>query len=713
MPRPPLRPFRFRLPCRPTSWVTRLVCAALVCGAPVVCGTQAAWAQMGTASVPAGADSPLPAPIHAVTQPDPSPKSLREAEAAYLHGARALDHKDLDDAERDFARATQLNPRNQDYALALAVTREHRLTALVQRAAKAQRAGRTAEAEALLAQARAIDPENAVVKQHFDGNGQLAASPQTTPQTTPLSSMQAQRSADARGIGGPVQLTPMTGVQSVHTRGGAQEVLSAVCTAFGLKAQFDVSVAGGQPIRFDLEGATFAEALRTAEQLTGTFAVPLQPTVALFARDTQENRADLQPLVEETVFIPGASADALTEYANLARNVFELKSVTSVGPAGGLVLRGDEGTINRANATFSDLIDSGADVLLDLTLYEVDKSRTRTLGVSTPSSVGVFPVAAEAENLINANQSLISAAVASGQLVLTGNPYTDAITELGLLLASGVVSSSQFSNLLGVFGHYGGLPLAGVFLGSGATVNALLNSSEVRILDTVQLRAGSGQDASFRAGTRYPIETGVYSSNAASSSLPSALAGLKIGGTSVSSLLSQYLGSTSVSVPQIQYEDLGLTLKATPQVLRSNEVALKLDFKIEALGSGSINTLPILNNRALTSQVTIPAGQTALLGSLVSRSELRSIDGLPYLSELPGFQGTERSTDVSTTELLVTLTPHIVRRRRLEVASRRLLMPVESVHSSGGNGAPQDFQPPPIFSPASTPQPPVRPITPD
>ena len=673
-----------------------LLCAALFAGSTSALAQVPGASQTGSptgyapASVPAGVASPgpVPRPVIALGGPEISPKTLHEAEQAYLRGARALDHKDLVAAESEFTRATQLNPRNRDYSLALAVTREHRLTELVQQAAVAEKAGRVAEAEGLLEQARAIDPDNAVVRQHFSPDGQLV--PFGGLRTATDDPMREARSADSRSIGGPIELAPGSGVHSFHVRGGPQEVLTALCTAFGLKAQFDSSVTLGQTIRFDLQDASYPEASRVAEQLTHTFAVPLQPKVAFFARDTPDNRRQFQPLVEETLFIPGATADSLTEYANLARSIFDLKVVTAVGPAGGLVLRGDESTLDRVNATFSDLIDGGSDVLIDLTLYEIDTSRTVTLGATTPTSVGAFPVAAEAQSLISANQSLISAAIASNQLVLTSNPYTNAIEELGLLLASGTVTSSQFTNLLGVVGQYGGLPLAGVFLGSGTTLNALLNTSDVRILDAVQLRAGNGQDASFRAGTRYPIETGIYSSSGASSSLTSAAAGLSIGGTSVASLLSQYLGSTSVSVPQIQYEDLGLTLKATPQVLRSSDVSLKLDFKIEALGSGTVNTLPILNNRALTSQITIPAGQTALLASLVNKSEQRSVSGLPFLSELPGFEGTEQSKQVDTTELLITLTPHVVRNRRVEVASRRLLMPLAVQHGGGGAAAAED-----------------------
>ena len=57
--------------------------------------------------------------------------------------------------------------------------------------------------------------------------------------------------------------------------------------------------------------------------------------------------------------------------------------------------------------------------------------------------------------------------------------------------------------------------------------------------------------------------TATYSSGI-SSSLASSVAGLTVNGTSVSSLLSQYLGSTQTTIPQIQYEDLGITLKLTP-----------------------------------------------------------------------------------------------------------------------------------------------------
>ena len=94
--------------------------------------------------------------------------------------------------------------------------------------------------------------------------------------------------------------------------------------------------------------------------------------------------------------------------------------------------------------------------------------------------------------------------------------------------------------------------------------------------------------------------------------------------------------------------------------------------KIEALGSGSLNGIPVLNSRTLTSTITIPVGQTALLASEISRNESRDIDGIPGLSELPGFQGTDKDDEIDSGELLITITPHVVRTGSMRITSRRL-----------------------------------------
>jgi Flp pilus assembly secretin CpaC len=160
-----------------------------------------------------------------------------------------------------------------------------------------------------------------------------------------------------------------------------------------------------------------------------------------------------------------------------------------------------------------------------------------------------------------------------------------------------------------------------------------------------------------------------------------------------------------VTIPQVQFEDLGLTLDATPVIQRAGTVQLALNLKIESLGGGSISNIPILNSRQLSSTITIPAGQTALLVGQVSKSETRDIQGVPGLSEIPGFQSTtNEDKQTSTGELLITITPHVVREGGPRIASRPLLLPYNPNAAAQSFTFQEEVPPPP---PPRIPQPPT------
>ena len=631
------------------------------------------------ASIPAGATPAIhsaPASRHESKSVSTSisAKQVREADDAYLEGAKQVEHKNLEAAVRSFEQAVHLNPQYRDYSLALIVTRENYVTELVQRAATARSLGDIAEAEALLAQAHKIDPDNRVVAQHFEVISPTTPNPAATAPGpglfySSIDPMKFPARDIASTLRGPIQLDPLPGKRDVHLHGAQQSVIRDLYSLYGITATFDTSVSAGAPVRLDMDNVAFATAARVLDITAHIFAVPVQPKNVLVAADTQENRNALMPQVEETIYLPGHPNEEMQELANLARNIFDIKQVTASATGGYLLLRGDENVLRQVNAIYDDMLDGNPEVLFDVNLYEFNKTSDNNIGATLPSSVGAFSIAAEAQSLVSANQSLLNQAIAAGLLTLSGSPLQNLLTEVGFLVASGTVSAAQYTNLLGIFG--GGLTLAGLYLGSNTSFNMALNASDVRLLDTVQIRSTSRQPVNFRAGTRYPVITATYSSGV-SSSLASSLSGLNINGTSVSSLLSQYLGSNSVNVPQFQYEDLGITLKMTPQILHSDEVQLALDMKIEALAGSRINSIPVLNNRALTSTITVPAGYTAMLATVVTTSETKAITGLPGLSELPGFQGTEQDRRKSSTELLITITPHIVRTGRMQISSRRI-----------------------------------------
>jgi type II secretory pathway component GspD/PulD (secretin) len=122
------------------------------------------------------------------------------------------------------------------------------------------------------------------------------------------------------------------------------------------------------------------------------------------------------------------------------------------------------------------------------------------------------------------------------------------------------------------------------------------------------------------------------------------------------------LGGSLPNIPQVEYQDLGLTLKATPRVLRNNDVALTVDMKIDALSGGTINGNPILNSRSYSGITTLKQGEGVVIVSELDKQESSAISGVPGLSEVPGLNNiTGIDNQKSKSTLLIVMTPHVVR----------------------------------------------------
>ena len=607
-----------------------------------------------TPPVPQTSAPQTPAAQPGTTHSLPSKRQLQAAEDAYLAGARLLDRNDLNGAEAQFDKALQLNPTNNDYAQALALAREHRITALVQQAGKARILGQNASADALLAQARKLDPQNAIVAQHYD------------PGPIPVKFIPKYDVGDSETaeLAGPVLLAPARTTHSFHIHSDIQDVIRQVTAGYGIRATFDESV-GHDSVRFDLEDAEYQQAVPILMQMGHLFAVPLDATSIVIAKDTLENRQRFERQIQETLYIPGMTNEQMNEFGNVIRNVFDLKQVTVQNGLGTIVLRAPSSAITAINLTVEDLINGGNEVVFDLKLYAIDKTHATDIGVLPPQQIGIYNVESAATNLVNANQTLVNQALAQGLIP----PGSSNIVIALALIASGLVQSTLLTNTIGFFG--GGITTTGVTISSPLTFNLALNSSDTRAIDDITMRVGDRQSANFRVGSRYPITTSTYVVPTAGST--AALSSISINGTSANSLLNSLTTST---VPQIQYEDLGITLKATPTVQKSGYITISIDLKIEALAGGSIDNIPILTNRQFVSNVTVTDGETALLASSLTKTESAALNGLPGLGELPGFQSVtaDTSKNVDTSEMVLLITPHLVHHRYNMIAGPMILV---------------------------------------
>jgi type II secretory pathway component GspD/PulD (secretin) len=601
-----------------------------------------AWAQQSPASTPAPANttqSEQPKDKTPATKVKASDR--RRATKLYLRATKLFQKQQYDEAMRSYDEAAELDPGNVNYGAAKEVARSHEVTELIQTAAKARiRGDKTAE-RAALEKAAALDPHNIEVAAHLD---EMAADVAEA-QAKPLYQQGVESLAPA-----PV-LEPIAGTQSFHLKSDRRTVIQTVYRSFGIQASVDQTVTG-PPIRFEMDNATFLQATQAVNLATDSFTVPLDAHRALVAKDSRMNRQQYMREEFETVYLGGLSTADMTEIGTLAKNVFQLQQVVVQQTTGTLTVRAPTDKLNAFNATLRQLLDGRSQVLLTVRLIQLAHTNQRNTGVQPPQQITAFNVYAEEQSILNQNQALVQQIISSG-LAAPG----DTLTILGILLASGQVSSSLFQNGIALFG--GGLTLSG-FSPGPVKINLNLNSSESRELDDLQMHLGDGEEGTIKSGSRYPIETSQFSNLGTSGiSIP----GLTTAGASgsLSSLLSQ-LNSGAQTIPQVEYQDLGLTFKATPRVIRNGDVALTMDMKITALGGSSLNGIPILNNRSYSGVVTLKDGSGVVIVSQVDKEESRALSGLPGLTEIPGLN-TVTDTDVQRNyaTLLIIVTPHVIR----------------------------------------------------
>ena len=582
------------------------------------------------------------------------------AEQVFLKGAKEMEQDHLSAAVDAFAKAAALDPDNPRYGLSEDIARQHRVTELVQEADKARNLGHFDEARAKILEAYRLDPRDAVVAQHVNelAGATVAGEPATN----------AEGDVEAAP---PIQLRPKAVRLSFHLRNNERNVIAQVLPSYGIEPTMDQSV-GTQQIRFDLDDADFATAERALALATNTFIVPLDPARALVASESRENREKYEREAAETLYLPGMTQDELAQMVNVAKNVFAVKTATSDVDQGAITIRGPAENLGALNATLNRLLEDRGEVQLDVRMYEIDRTKAVDLGLILPNTTTLFNVYSEARNLLNSNSSLVQEIVSSG-LAAPGD--WEAI--LAILIASGQISNSILTQPFGVFG--GGLSMTGVIYGGGS-LNMQLNSSDVRALDQLQLRVLNGEEATIKSGEKYPIETSNYSSLSSGS--------LTIPGISTSGLsstlqnlgvnLSQLQASAEETIPQVQYEDIGLSLNVTPRMQDEKRVSLKLNLQLSALAGSTLNGLPLLDNRQYQAITTVGIGETTVLVSALSRQESNAITGIPGLNDLPGFQDmTNNSSNLDVAELAIVITPHVVRPMRREGGGGMYLLPVK------------------------------------
>ncbi len=177
----------------------------------------------------------------------------------------------------------------------------------------------------------------------------------------------------------------------------------------------------------------------------------------------------------------------------------------------------------------------------------------------------------------------------------------------------------------------------GIGVSNSAVLATLSRSSTLSLLQS-QIVALDGQPVTLKVGDRYPLVTSVYSG---------------VNGAPVSG------GGT---IPTINYQDLGLSLKITPEVHDAGEVSLDVDAEFKSLGAADANGNPSIGNQQYQGKVRLQQGEWAVVAGLLQTTHTYNPTGIAGLSSIPIFGNLFRSQTKADdrSEILLALKPHIV-----------------------------------------------------
>jgi general secretion pathway protein D len=443
----------------------------------------------------------------------------------------------------------------------------------------------------------------------------------------------------------------------------SRDVLTAIARFANTNVVFDPAFREA-PITVDLRNSTFAEALGSITSSTRTFYRVTAPRTVTIAPDTPAKRREYEEEIVRTFYLSNAD---LKETIDLLRIVVDARRIAGMPGTNAITIKDSPERVAAAGRVIAAIDKARPEVVIDVELLEVDRSKLQEYGLQIASPSTTSP-----SNGIDGTADV--------------NRQGLTLQDLRTLTASDVFLT--------------GVP--------ALFYRLLKNDANTRTLANPQLRTTEGVAAQARFGERVPVPVTTFS--------PIATGGV-----------------AQQPITSFNYENIGVNIDITPRMHHNDDVSLTLKVELSNISGEGFGGLPTFGNRSITTVIRLRDGETNVLAGLIRDDERRVLAGVPGLVDLPviGRMFAYNKTQTQQTDILLTLTPHVVRVLDLSDedlrpfrVGREAPVPLLDLPAMGEPAPPRDPggrapqappQPgtpePPPEPPAETPQP-VRPITP-
>jgi general secretion pathway protein D len=584
--------------------------------------------------------------------------AAERAKGLYNKGKDAEARQNYEAAYDFFKQAYEQKPRDLAYRTSFERTRFLAAASHVHRGQLLREAGKLQEALTEFQKAAEIDSSSFIAQQEIRRTQKLINDAGNAPPSSAAPPPPVGLQKRVQEAQGPVDLAAISNVPiTLKMTEDSKVDYETVGKIAGINVLFDPDYTSRR-IKVELNGVTLQEALEIIALESKTFWRPVTPNTIFVAADNPAKRKEIEQSVIKTFYLANLSQPTeLQDVVNALRQILEISRIQPLPSQGALVVRGTPDQIALAEKLVGDLDKARPEVIVEVAIMQVSRDKTRNLGISPPTSATV----ALQNNLNNTNTTNTNGTnTTSSSTNTTGTANQINLNRIGNL------NATDFTVTI-----------------PSATATALFSDSTTKIIQNPQIRAVDGQKASLKIGDKIPIATGSFQPG--------------IGGVGINPLVNT----------QFQYTDVGVNIDITPKVHAGREVTLKIVMDVSSVtGQSNIGGIsqPVIGQRKIEHEIRLKEGEVNILGGILEDQDIRSLNGIPGLSQIPILKYLFSQTNVEhkENEIVFALIPHIIRARDVTDLNEKALE-VGTASAIGLRRASQ--APPPVPTSEAAPAP--------
>ncbi|MBI2834782.1 MAG: hypothetical protein HYX76_10205 [Acidobacteria bacterium] len=515
-------------------------------------------------------------------------------------GRQAESQRDYDRAVVEFTKALRLKPNDKDLRVSL---QRVKLRAAQDHFARGRRLaglGRFEEALVEYQIASELNPTSGQIEEELrDTRHKLRAKLTVSREGKTELETLIERARELRPPGLDLPQGLKVPESLVFRNASSRDVFTAFARFADINVVFDPAFRDSA-ITIDLRNSSFEDALTSVATSTRNFYRVTAPRTITIIPDSPGKRREYEEEVVRTFYLSNAD---LKETIDLLRIVVDARRVAPVAATNAITIKDTPERIEAAARVIRAIDKARPEVIIDVELLEVDRTRLREFGlqIASPGSAGV-------DVGVDVNKESLT------------------VRDLRNITQSDIF----VTNVPGLF------------------YRLLKTDANTRILANPHLRTSEGLGAQARFGERVPVPVTTFSPLAAG-------------------------GVAQQPITSFTYENIGVNIDITPRTHHNDDVSLALKVEVSSIAGTGFAGLPTFGSRLINTTIRLRDGETNMLAGLIRDDERRVLSGVPGLSDVPvvGRIFGHNRKETQETDIILTLTPHIIRVLDLEESDLR------------------------------------------